>query len=387
MASDGGTATTTAAPADSNNNEESEPIEYNPRWMGYFCILMFSLINFTAISNVPGDLLKNEWSSSMIFGVLTFILSFMILILDRCQSKLGGCLSFNYTKCKGGYLEGSFLGFWMVWWIVGVAYITRPGGIAYTVSNIYFSAWFALASCIYTFNEWSASKDILSIEEIVSVSFTLRYWWIHFVASFVVFLSSTILEVQLGRYRDQSFINEAQDALFGILMGLLSLAVSLFFILVHYDFITCVEEGGWSELFSTVLLIFVWIIALSILTSACGIASTISGFDCLPFFQYETGITEIVKIHNCTITQNGVVAPCRFARYMPGSNLYCACWACMLSSIAIAFKWKAAKALKFAESQAERQQKERDNVGVDEFEGVDDDDDDDDDNDNDDNRQ
>jgi len=378
MASD--EATTAAAPAENkgdknvNNDEESEPIEYNPRWMGYLCILMFSLINFTSISKVPGELGKSAWASGLIFGILTFVMASIVLILDRCQSNLGGFLSFNYTKCMNGYLEGSFLVFWVVWWIVGVAYTTHPGGIAYTVSNIYYSAWFTLASCVYTLNEWSTSKDILSIDEIISVSFTLRYWWIHCLAAFVVFSSSTGLEVRLGNLRVQSVIGEAQDALFGILMGLLSLTISLFFILVHYDFITCVEEGGWTELFSTVLLIFVWVIALSIFTGSGGIASTISGFDCLPLFQREVGMADIVTIHNCTIIQNGVVTPCQFGRYMPGSNLYYACWACMLSSIAIAFKWKAAKALKFAESQAERRQKESD---ANRFEGVDDDDDDD----------
>jgi hypothetical protein len=55
---------------------------------------------------------------------------------------------------------------------------------------------------------------------------------------------------------------------------------------------------------------------------------------------------------------------------IPGSNLYFACWLCMLSSMGIAFKWKAAQALKFAE--AERQQ-QKEQVGQE----IDDDDDDD----------
>ena len=40
---------------------------------------------------------------------------------------------------------------------------------------------------------------------------------------------------------------------------------------------------------------------------------------------------------------------------IPGSNMYYSCWSCMLSSIAIAFKWKASQALKFVQAQAERQ--------------------------------
>jgi hypothetical protein len=62
-----------------------------------------------------------------------------------------------------------------------------------------------------------------------------------------------------------NFIGKKQDALFGILVGLLSLIVSSYFILVHYDFITFVEEGGWTELLSSLFLIFIWIIAVSIL--------------------------------------------------------------------------------------------------------------------------
>lgn len=40
---------------------------------------------------------------------------------------------------------------------------------------------------------------------------------------------------------------------------------------------------------------------------------------------------------------------------IPGSNMYYSCWSCMLSSIAIAFQWKASQAVKFAQAQAERQ--------------------------------
>jgi hypothetical protein len=51
------------------------------------------------------------------------------------------------------------------------------------------------------------------------------------------------------------------------------------------------------------------------------------------------------------------VIPCdEIPKQVPGSNLYYACWFCFLFSMAIAFKWKAAQALKFAQAQAERQQ-------------------------------
>ena len=117
-----------------------------------------------------------------------------------------------------------------------------------------------------------------------------------------------------------------------------------------------------------------------------GIAATTSGFDCIPRLRSEWdavvgGSFDVVAINNCTIYKNGIPERCRFSRYVPGSNLYFACWACMLSSVAVALKWKAAKALKFAQSQAERQQQqqERDNHQGGEYGGgsggVDDDDD------------
>ena len=113
-----------------------------------------------------------------------------------------------------------------------------------------------------------------------------------------------------------------------------------------------------------------------------GIAATTSGFDCIPRLVKETSGTAF--IHNCTIIKNGVAEPCRFGRYyMPGSNLYFACWACMLSLVAIALRWKAAKALKFAQSKAEQEQQQQalDQAGGEAYSDVDDDDDDDDDDD------
>lgn len=61
---------------------------------------------------------------------------------------------------------------------------------------------------------------------------------------------------------------------------------------------------------------------------------------------------------NCTILVDGLSIPCTdIPEPIPGSNLFVACWCCMLSSVAVAFKWKAAQALKFAQAEAERQQK------------------------------
>ena len=142
-----------------------------------------------------------------------------------------------------------------------VGYLTSPGGIAYIASNIYYSAWFCLFSCVYTLNEWSAEKDILSIEEITSVSYTLKGWWIHFFAGIVVFGSCIDLYITLDE-------DDFDDTSFGIALGLVSMIVALFYILIHYDFFSScgLEEGGWLELSSAIFLIVCWCIGLSILT-------------------------------------------------------------------------------------------------------------------------
>ena len=103
-----------------------------------------------------------------------------------------------------------------------------------------------------------------------------------------------------------------------------------------------------------------------------GMAATTSGFDCITGLAND--ISDIVSIHNCTIIQNGIAQPCRFGRYMPGSNLYFASWACMLSSVTIALKWKAATALNFAQSKAGRvhQQQAVNEVGGEGHEDTDD---------------
>jgi hypothetical protein len=150
---------------------------------------------------------------------------------------------FDYSKARDGYVEGYTLLFLVIWWLAGVGYITRPGGIAYVASNIYYSSWFALFSCVYTLNLWSEEKDVLSIHELVGVSQTLKYWWIHFLSAWVVFASSVHLHTLLYDFSD------VQDTLFGIILGFCSICISLFYILVHYDFFSkykC-EEGGWGE--------------------------------------------------------------------------------------------------------------------------------------------
>ena len=246
-------------PPSSPPPEEKEPIEYNPRWMGYAYILLASLVNFCACANVPDVQRATFWYLSIAFGVLTFCISALIILQDWLQPwiKLP-----NVVKMRDGYAEGYILIFMVVWWIVGAAYITRPGGIAYVASNIWYSAWLSLFSCCYALNEWSKSKDILSFEEIVSLSPTLIWWWLHFLSACVVFGSCFDIIV---RYNQPW--NDFQDASFGLALGLVSMSIGFTMILIHYDFLTACqcEEGGWSELFTSFFLILIWIIGLSIL--------------------------------------------------------------------------------------------------------------------------
>jgi hypothetical protein len=168
-----------------NNGRDREPIDYNPRWMGYCYIILSSLVNFCAVANVPGEQRATFWYMSIAFGVLSFVVAFLVMVQNWTQPYQEFLP--DVTKIRDGYMEGYVLLFLVVWWIIGVAYITRPGGIGYVASNIWYSSWLTLFSCVYTLNEWSDSKDILSIEEITSISPTLPFWWLLFLAAFIVF--------------------------------------------------------------------------------------------------------------------------------------------------------------------------------------------------------
>ena len=147
------------------------------------------------ISNISRSDRRSYWAASMAFGLVTFALAVLVLIQDRSQRWLD---LLYFTKAKDGKVEGATLLFCVVWWIVGTGYTTRAGGIAYVASNIYFSSWFALFSCIYTLNEWSASKDILSISELTGLSATLKSWWVLMLTSMVV-RSNCNLDTPYGR--------------------------------------------------------------------------------------------------------------------------------------------------------------------------------------------
>ena len=50
-------------------------------------------------------------------------------------------------------------------------------------------------------------------------------------------------------------------------------------------------------------------------------------------------------------------------RQIPGSNVFFASWACMLSVVHVAFRWKAAQAIKFAQAKQEREQRSMSGAG------------------------
>ena len=60
-----------------------ELLQYNQRWKGYLSIALTSLVNFSSVSGTKVKFSLNDERFVAIFGVVTFIASAMILLLDR----------------------------------------------------------------------------------------------------------------------------------------------------------------------------------------------------------------------------------------------------------------------------------------------------------------
>lgn len=370
------------------------PREHNPRWSGYVLLSVTSLINFLSIATLNKENL-GYWGVDLVFGMITFAYSALVVLQDRST------MSTKFHKM--GNSEGVALALCCVWWIIGTAYQTNVNGIAYNADNIYYSSWASLGACGYLLNEWSSSKDILSYAELTGISLTLPSWYTCWFFSIVILFTSVDMLVYLEE-------QNLDDASFGIGLGLVSSFISAFFIMVHYDFVTIVEEGGWMELSSSFFLILLWTIGLALITQDRGLAATLSGTQC----KFETMSTNAVTIltdlldlqreaeandkeledlslkeiealdnstittesFNCTISYNvwntdinsmdTVVFPCSDVlapaiaapQGVPGSNLYFAAWICFFSSLSVSFRWKAAQALQFAQAQQEQQNKQ-----------------------------
>jgi len=276
-------------------------------------IIITSLVNFASVSNLEiedDSEFQGSYVFSLLLGTTTFLASAIILIADRFQyccnsssssnsssnandtkdnnnSSSGGCSCkmLNYTKSLDGKLEGCTLVTFTIWWIIGVAHTTQVDGVAYVVTNIYFSSWMALVACVYTLERWSAAKDIISIQELTGLSATLKSWYLLFLASLVTMgTSCDLLTYVADQHRDSATI--------GVILGLASTLVSLFFILVHYRIVDFdfIHVGGWLELSASFLMILVWVIGVSILTAEGGVAATIGGSGCRSRTEYEDSV-------------------------------------------------------------------------------------------------
>jgi hypothetical protein len=132
-----------------------------------------------------------------------------------------------------------------------------------------------------------------------------------------------------------------------------------------------------AELFTTFFLIAIWIIGLSILTNDGGIAATTDGNVCYedPTAGGDQNCTIIVWVEDTSGARTRIEVDCLdLPRQVPGSNLYFACWSCMLSALNIAFRWKAAQAMKFAQAREEQEQRQVEDPGSEDSNDEDDDD-------------
>lgn len=287
-------------------------------------IQIMSLVNFAAIADIgiKDTEQTSLWSMALSFGCVTFVFSLLIIIFDRTPQLQD---KFDFKESLDGKLEGYVLLAMVLWWLAGVGVITRAGGIAYLALNIYFSAWGSVFVCAYTLNEWSSAKDIISVHELTHISATLSPWYVLFFSSVVV----------MGSAADAfSYVDEdmgGNDEAYAVACGALSTFISFYAILVHYKLVRCckIKHGGLLEIAVAFFLILWWIVGVALVTESEGIGATISGRNC------------------------------GFENDIPGSNLYISTWLCLLSSCAIAVRWKTAQALQFAQAQ---ERKERDDT-------------------------
>jgi hypothetical protein len=255
------------------------------------------------------------------------------------------------------------------------------------VMNIYVTSWISLVSSVYTWNLWSAKRDLLSIQELTGVSVTLKAWYILFIASLVV-AGTTINMAIVDTY---GIGWENRSNLFGISLGLFSSAVSFAFILLHYRLIDVCTKGGWHEFVAASLMIALWTIGCAVLTREGAIGSTIVGRGCTTFLReredngdFQTDLYQpsktvsedecrvLVSSVNTTdfVVLNGTLPCSAFVQYtldrevnIPGSNLYVSVWLCLAASIQIALRWKAQQAVQLA-ARAHQDRQEEHDIGV-----------------------
>ena len=312
-----------------NKQGEAGSRDYNQRWFGYFGLVVFSLANFASVVDAKTFQGTGERAFSITVGALSTTICALILLFDRVH-KLADIAPFDYKEQSDGKLEGYTLLFLVVWWVVGTALMTRADGIAYKSLNIYFSSWFSLGMSVYTLNEWSASKDIISFEELTRLSATLKSWYALCLSSLITMGSAAQIHGLLD-YRSRA------DASFAVACGAVSWVIAMCAILMHYKILRCcnIKAGGMVELTTALLLCLWWMIGVATITKDGGVAATITGTP------------------DCDVEDARV----------PGSNLFLSSWAAFLSSLSITVRWKAAQALRFAQAQETQRRKAEKEAG------------------------
>jgi nitrate reductase NapE component len=282
----------------------------NQKWEGYLAILLASLVNFASISDIAFDNVSKLSEIDAVFGVVSFLICFLVLLFDRVkylQHKI------DFKNLYDGKLEGYLLLFFTLWWIVGVGVMTRAGGIAYRVLNTYGSAWFALGQSILTLDHWSKDKDIISIQELTGLSQTLKYWYVLLIVSLVEMGSA--VDVLVAVTKNEQDYNSTGKVEYAVAVGAISVPISLMAIMIHYQLVCSkVKPGETTEICVALALCVWWIVAVSLLTADKAIGSTLQG-------------------------------SCGDGAELLGNNLYLSLWIGLYSAVKICLKWKAQRAM------------------------------------------
>lgn len=197
-------------------------------------------------------------------------------------------------------------------------------------------------------------QDILTINELTSISETLKSWYIAALSSMVVTGSAVDFWLKTNaKYQD--------DAVFSFCLATFGTCLCWGWILIHMNFITCCQEGGWLEACSAWTLIAIAIVNCGVVTRDGGIGATLVGttpqdtimsekdnFD--NSFFFELGVAGALR--NCSVvfwntiddTQSSFPIECPRDDDIPGSNLYVASWVLLGGSVSIALRWNAQRA-------------------------------------------
>ena len=297
---------------------------YNAKWRQYLLLNITSLMNFITIeealeTDLPHYFSGRNHGATVVFGAASFAVTLLILLLDVAPVIREKA---DFRNLADGKAEGFTLLGLVLWWSVGVIVLTRAGAIGYAALNNYFSAWACLFVAIAVLDKWGGEHDVLTLRQLTRISPTLPCWWTLFWSSLVL-LGSAADTIRLAT---TDYVLESCN--FAVALATLSLSISFFFVLSHYEFLDCcaacrswMSYGGWFEICWSVLVNILLISGLHGLTGAGAIASTVSG----------TGGKDPTS-----------------EDYVPGSNVYFATWAAFCSSVGVTIKWKEARAIKFA---------------------------------------